>query len=152
MKASSGRTGTLCENSAIFRKVFSSSNPRHAPAPEPDVCSPTAPGAGWDAELPPTWRPSPRPHPENRSAWLFPLSVDRTCQDPKSIAPKFQTTSFKSLYQKRSGERDACVSPKLIAPERFRYSTKTFRSQARLVPWHAAKIASGAQPSHHQTL
>jgi hypothetical protein len=32
---------------------------------------------------------------------------------------------IESLYQKRSGERDPCVSPKLIAPEHFRYSTKT---------------------------
>jgi hypothetical protein len=116
----------LCNQKLAHDSIFLISNRRHAPAPKPDVCSPTAPGAGWDAELPPTWRPSPQPHPENRSARLFPLSVDRTCQHPKSIAPKFQTASFKSLYQKRSGERDPCVSPKLIAPERFRYSTKTF--------------------------
>src|ERR1019366_8613176 len=113
----------LCNQKLAHDSIFLISNRRHAPAPKPDVCSPTAPGAGWDAELPPTWRPSPQPHPENRSARLFPLSVDRTCQHPKSIAPKFQTASFKSLYQKRSGERDPCVSPKLIAPERFRYST-----------------------------
>src|ERR1019366_468581 len=115
----------LCNQKLAHDSIFLISNRRHAPTPNPDVCSPTAPGAGLDAELPPTWPPSPQPHPENRSARLFRLSVDRTCQHPKSIAPKFQTASFKSLYQKRSGERDPCVSPKLIAPERFRYSTKT---------------------------
>ena len=47
----------------------------------------------------------------------------------KYIAVGFQTASFKSLYRKRSGAGAFAPLPKLIAPERFRYSSKTLRPQ-----------------------
>jgi len=83
--------------------IFLISNRPHAPAPEPDVCTPTSPGGTRNQALLLTWCPSHYSWRENRSALLLPLRADRDRRHSKSIAATRQTASFKSLYQKRSG-------------------------------------------------
>ena len=76
-----------------------------------DVCPPTAYEGAGDAELLPTWRPSLRSCCENHSTSLFPQCSGRTSLHSKSIAVRFQTASFKSLYRKRSGGKDERKPP-----------------------------------------